>query len=110
MRYRHNPQLDLDAARQQIREWKMERNSIENRIDVLGVSRFREPSIDAMWAEVRELDNKIDAKQAEIDAMLEQHRLAEEALKGPEQLDLPFTSRANPSRHSRNPFAPRSYR
>jgi hypothetical protein len=99
MRYRHNPDIDIQATKDEIRRLEFDRNLAERYIDDLGISRFTEPKIDALRAEVRDLDRRIDGLKAELDAHLNAKHIAAEAALGPAQLSLFSTSaKGNPAR------------
>lgn len=97
MRYRHNPDLDIEAIRQQIRQLEFDRNNLERDIDTLGVNRFTEPKITAMWSQVRDLEQKIQEQQALLDQALEARAVAAGFPAGT-QLDLFAKANPNPRR------------
>lgn len=98
MRYRHNPHLDIQAARERLHELELERNRLERDIDTLAVSRFTEPKIQEMYAHVRQLDRQIEAQRAHYEALC----VAHDASAGfPEGTQVAFPFRANPNPRSR---------
>lgn len=132
MRYRHNPDLQLVALREQLQDLTRERNRREDYLDNLQISRVHESRIDKEREDIRKLEDqmrtlaqqiqvevdKIDAeavrlsaeekKKVEVDDAYQ--RAYEAAQHGPAQLSL-FRAKSNPGRsvsmaaksHKQNP-------
>ncbi len=105
MRYRHNPDLDIQGAHERYRELLQERNNLERDIDTLAVVRGTEAKVSERYSQLRRLEQQIQEQQAHVMDLLAAREAAQLKQNPMFAMANPVFALANPNPSRSTPMA-----